>query len=331
MTSSKSPIANLRRVAAFRYAALAPVLAASLVLMLLPPSVTAPLKGAASSVLAPGERWANVRRQRTGRWIAQWRAHLATAEEQQTLTLELERLRARNVELETALELARQRPPGEESLQLPSPSAPLVRTELIQARVLGPQVRSFLQRLEVIDAGSAAGLEAGLPVFAESTAMLDQGRNAGLAVDDLALAGRRIVGKLTSVGPQTSVMRRVTDAGYRELVQLAERSGDDERLRLGARGVLEGVGEALCRIRMVEITEPVSVGDLVLATGEISAGAFGAVYGRVSRAERRPGDAHWQLWMEPAVGQERLTEVAVLRLQLNAERVARASDEERSK
>lgn len=319
-----------RLAASLSFAPLAPVLAASLVLMLLPPRATAPLKAAASALLAPGQRWAGRGQAWTGRSIAQWRLQLATAEEQQALTLDLERLRARNVELETALALARQRPPGEASLQLPSSSAPLVRTELVQARVLGPQVRSFLQRLEVIDAGSAAGLEAGLPVFAESTALLDQGRNAGLAVDDLALAGRRIVGKLTSVGPQTSVMRRVTDAGYRELVQLAERSGDGERLRLGARGVLEGAGESHCRIRMVEITEPVSVGDLVLATGEISAGAFGAVYGRVSRAERRPGDAHWQLWMEPAVGQERLTEVAVLRLQLNAERVARSSDEERS-
>ena len=56
---------------------------------------------------------------------------------------------------------------------------------------------------------------------------------------------------------------RANDAGYRDLVQLAHPTGD--RLRLGARGVLEGDGGRLCRLTRVAIGEPVEVGDLVFA------------------------------------------------------------------
>ncbi len=304
------------------FAPVSPVLLASLALMLAPPRATAPLKDAASSLFAPGQKWAVSVRRCAFRWVIRCRLGLATAEQQQELAEELQRLRERNEELETALAWAAEREASEEDAEVGvTSSAPLVRPTLIQARVLGPQARSFLERLELLDAGRNAGLETDAPVFDASTVVLDQGRNAELSVDDLALAGRRIVGKLVDVGPQTSIVRKVTDPDYRDLVQLAQRN--DAGLRRGARGVLEGAGESLCRIRMVEVTEPVSTGDLVLAAGETGAGLFGAVYGRVTRVERRAGDAHWQIWMEPATGRDSPGEVAVLRLQLNPERIAR--------
>ena len=117
-------------------------------------------------------------------------------------------------------------------------------------------------------------------------------------------------------------MQRLTEPGYRDLVLLAVASGD--RLRIGPKGVLEGNGEKLCRVSMIEITEPVSPGDLVLAA-VAGAGDLPGIYGRVTRAERRPGDAHWQIWMAPAVGAELPGEVDILRLRLNPERVADAS------
>lgn len=315
-----------RRAGSLPFAPLAPVLVASLLLMTAPPRATEPLKGAVSALFAPGQRWATRVRRRAFRWVIRCRLGLATAAQQQDLSDELQRLRQRNEELETALALAARRDQSEEDAEgASSPSAPLVRPALVQARVLGPQARAFLERLDLLDAGRDAGLEPDALVFEASTVVLDQGRNAEFSVDDLALAGRRIVGKLVDVGPQTSVVRKVTDPGYRDLVQLAQPS--DEGLRLGARGVLEGAGESLCRIRMVEVTEPVATGDLVLAAGETGASSFGAVYGRVARVERRPGDVHWRIWMEPAAGQDSPGEVAVLRLQTNPERIARAQDE----
>ena len=302
------------------------MLAVSLLLMSAPPRATAPLKGAVSALFAPGQKWATGVRRRAFRWVIRCRLGLATAAQQQDLADELQRLRERNQELETALAWAAEREPSEENAEGGvSSTAPLLCPKLVQARVLGPQARAFLERLDLLDAGRNAGLETDALVFDASTVTLDQGRNAELSVDDLALAGRRIVGKLVVVGPQTSVVRKVTDPGYRDLVQLAQSSG--EGLRTGARGVLEGAGESLCRIRMVEVTEPVSTGDLVLAAGETGASSFGAVYGRVARVERRAGDAHWQIWMEPAAGRESPSEVAVLRLELNPERIARTPDD----
>jgi cell shape-determining protein MreC len=306
---------------------LAPVLAAALALMFLPPSISAPLRGAVAAALAPGQRWAGGGRAWAERHWDAVRLRLATAEEQQAMSREISRLRERNEDLETALDLALAR---EESLktdyaQSPAAAAPLVRAELVQARVLGPQARSFLQRRELLDVGGQAELAPGSLVFAGSPAVLDQGRNAGLQADDVALAGRRVAGKLIDVAAQTSSMQRVTELGYRDLVQLAHANG--ERLRLGAKGVLEGRGEPLCRIGLIEITEPVSAGDLVLAAGD---GSSGAVYGRVARVERRASDAHWQIWMAPAVGRDLPDQVSVLRLRLNPERVAEAPNKRRA-
>ncbi|HUY90872.1 MAG TPA: rod shape-determining protein MreC [Pirellulales bacterium] len=366
MTSaSRLPLARRwRRAGSLPLAKLAPVLAAALVLMLLPDRATAPLKRVAAAVLAPGQTLAAGGRQWVARRLELWQWRLASADEQRATVEELAELRRRSSELETALALALARDssppaaPGEKRCQEPlipygrrgalnvlgrskvpgtfvsgeSPAAgaPLLHADLVRTRVLGPQARAYLERLDVLGAGSRQGLQPGATVFpaassaAGDLALLDQGQNAGLDVDDLALAGRSIAGKLIEVGPQTATMQRLTEPGYRDLVQLARASG--ERLRLGANGVLEGNGERLCRISMIEITEPVSAGDLVVAA-DASGGSLPGVYGRVTRAERRPGDAHWQIWMAPAIGDELPGEVDVLRLRLNPGRVAAAQRE----
>jgi cell shape-determining protein MreC len=317
-----------RRLRSLTWAPLALALAASTILMLLPPRTTAPLKSTVAELLSPGQKLGIRCREQVANTIGQFTERLAAVDEQQALRAELVLLRRRSEELELALAATRLEANAADSADS-SGNLPLVRAALVRARVLGPQARSFLERLEVLDAGSVMGLEPGALAVDGSTVVLDQGRNAGLKADDLALAGRRILGKLVEVGPQTSVMRRTTDAGYRDLVQVAAVAGD--RLRLGPRGVLEGVGEPLCRIRMIETTEPVSEGDLVLASGEAGASSFGAVYGRVARVERQPGDAHWRIWMSPATDQESLKEAAVLKLQLNPARVARSESETGSK
>ena len=95
-----------------------------------------------------------------------------------------------------------------------------------------------------------------------------------------------------------SSVRRANAAGYRDLVQLARPNGD--RLLAGPQGVLEGTGESLCRIKLIQTTESVSEGDLVLATGGEALLDAPLVYGRVVRIENRPGTRHWEIWMEPA-------------------------------
>jgi cell shape-determining protein MreC len=123
------------------------------------------------------------------------------------------------------------------------------------------------------------------------------------------LAGRRVWGKVIESAAQTSSVLRLTESGYRDLVQLVQSQGD--ALKPGPCGMLEGAGERQCRIRMISATEPVSVGDLVVTTGQEGLAPQPLLYGKVVRAELPPGAAHWEIWMLPAIagGLER---VAVL-------------------
>jgi cell shape-determining protein MreC len=141
-------------------------------------------------------------------------------------------------------------------------------------------------------------------------AILDQGRGAGLAAGQLVLAGRRVLGKLIEAGPHTSQVRRPTDPGYRELVQLAYRRS--EQWSPGPRGLLEGTGEPLCRIRLVPITEAVTVGDGVLLAGGEGILPHALYYGEIVRVERPAGATHWELWMQPALGNRWPETVAVV-------------------
>ena len=104
--------------------------------------------------------------------------------------------------------------------------------------------------------------------------VIDAGRDLGAEPGRVVLAGRRVWGKLATVGPHTSVVQRITDRGYRDTVQLARRDTgqlahrEGEQLRLGPRGVLVGSGDPLCQIELVEATEPVSVGDEVCTAAD---------------------------------------------------------------
>lgn len=334
MTSADFPplARRWRRAGSLPRVRLAAALAIALGLMLLPDRATAPVKRLAAAALAPGQSLAADGRQRLIRRWELWQWQFAAAEAQRAAAEELAELRRRHAELATALSLALSRSanppaaPGEST----ATGAPLLAADLVRARVLGPQARAFLARQEVLDAGSRQGLQPGSPVFAAAPprtdeSLLDQGRNAGLEADDLVLAGRSIAGKLIEVASQTATMQRLTEPGYRDLVRLVRTSGEPPRL--GAKGVLEGTGEKLCRVSMIEITEPVSPGDLVVAA-DAGGGSLPGVYGRVTRAERRPGDAHWQIWMTPAVGGMAPEQVEILRLKLNPQRVAAAAQPE---
>ena len=135
-------------------------------------------------------------------------------------------------------------------------------------------------------------------VIDEVPQLLDQGRDASLKPGRLVLAGSRVWGKVADVGPHTCTVRRITDAGYRDLVQLA--TSREGRLHFSARGVLVGAGRRLCKIELVETTEPVAVGDLVF-TADDGVLQSPLLYGKIVKVDRKPADPHWQIWMEPAV------------------------------
>ena len=149
--------------------------------------------------------------------------------------------------------------------------------------------------------------------------MLDAGRDLSLEPGGLVLAGRRVWGRVAAVGPYTSVVQRITEAGYRDTVQIGR--VEDRRLRLGPKGLLVGTGGGLARIELVDTSQPLAIGDEVY-TADDGVVRTPLLYGQIARLERAAGEPYWQIWVEPAVKGEEPHDVAVLRMELNPSRVA---------
>ncbi|HTQ40510.1 MAG TPA: rod shape-determining protein MreC [Pirellulales bacterium] len=319
---------------------LAATWAAALALAFTPQRITGSLRDAWREALRPSL----VALSNTGDWIGNRWAEFRCGdsrlpEAEQKIAALNEQLRT----LRTQLLLAHSdRPPGPPSQphDLGQPP-PLLIAQSISARVLGRQAQMFLPPRDLLDVGRTKGatpqalvLDDGAISSASSISsaitsaapLLDQGHDAAVQRGRLVLAGARVWGKVAEAGPHTSTVQRVTDPGYRDLVQLARQQ--DGRLHFAARGMLVGRGEALCKIEMVEAADLVTVGDLVFTVDD---GVLDAplLYGRVARVERKPGSTQWEIWMEPAVeAHSPPTQVTVLRMELNPARLAAADNGE---
>jgi cell shape-determining protein MreC len=308
-------------------AILGAALAVAVVLLLLPMRCTAPIKGAVQAALGPGRRVAVAVRRQAGRVTAWAKGHFHTAAQLAEAQEELRRLESENRRLADELTDAASRPAAE----LADTARPaddddlqrLLRVRCIGARVLGHQARAFLQRQALLDVGTAAGVQPdSLVVGGVPGALIDRGSDAELLPDRLVLSGARVWGKIVEVGRYTSAVRTVTEPGYRDLVRLGVHGNRVHgNRRAGPEGILEGTGRPLVRIRLVDVTEPVAVGDPVWTASGKGFVPKPLLYGRVVRLERPVGAAHWDIWMQPAVTPDEVEEVVVLQAELNPLRV----------
>ena len=297
-------------------------LVVSTVLMLLPAGPTAAIKGAAARLLRPGQVAALAARQHGGRLVGEVRDRVRTSVELTRAKEEIQRLQQENHRLLAEL-AARQGQPAESSgEQADDVAAALLRPRCLKARVLGQQAMAFLGRQPLLDVGSRAGVQPDALVLDVPPGVIDRGDDAQLKIGQLVLSRGRVWGKVVEVGPHTSVVRTVTQPGYRDLVRLAGPSGKEGGRRRGPQGILEGTGEPLGRIRLIEVTEPVSVGDPVYTAAGKGLLPAPLLYGSVVRLERPVGAAHWEIWMQPAVEPDQPEHVAVLRAELNPLRVS---------
>lgn len=292
-----------------------------------PAKVTAPFRDAWSMLLLPSQRACSAGLEWTKAAVARVESSFAEGERLAAATDELTALREQNRRLAAALEAARAQI-AESSSGSQSATSALLRLETIDARVLGKTAQSFLRGRDLLDVGSRSGALPGAVVvdaqdaIEKSMPLVDAGKDQQLQSGRLVLAGRRVWGKLAAVGSRTSTVERTTDRGYRDAVQLARGDGSaGESMRLGPRGVLVGRGEALCRIELVSLSEPVAVGDIVVSSGD-GVAREPLVYGHVVRVEQAAAGPHWQIWMQPAVGPESPRDVAVLKFELNSARMA---------
>jgi len=252
---------------------------------------TDPLRSATRRALQPGQRAAATLRGHGERSVARVKSHFHTATELDEAERELEQLREENRRLAAELEAARAQPADGDSDQ----SERLLHGRCVSARVLGRQARAFLARHQLLDAGADDGVEPEALVL-DAPAVIDRGADSRLKTGQPVLSGGRVWGKIVRLGPATSVVRSQTESGYRDLVHVGSRSGPQ--------GVLEGTGEPLCRVRLVDVTAPVSVGDPVFTAAGKGILPTPPLCGRIVRVERPAGAACWEIWLQPAVTDE---------------------------
>lgn len=304
-------------------ACLALLLAMAIGLMLLPARLSEQARGIAQASLRPG--LAVIARSReTWHGSLRWLGNLGSSSAVSTqLEREIQELREQNGRLQAEIAWLRSQAPAEQAVDAAAIStSPLVRPRLVEARVLGRQAQSFLKRQGLIDAGSSSGIAQGDLVL-DPPALIDQGAATELSPGQFVLSGNRVWGKVLQVQPRLSTILRVTDSGYRDLVRIA---GEDGAVtRPGARGVLEGTGEPLCRLRLVSVTQAVAVGQSVISEGSEGVLSGALLYGRIERVEQLPGVAHWEIWVRPAFAEQRPTRVAVLTAEMGSIADGRAS------
>jgi len=278
---------------------------------LLPGRCTGVVRSAAATLLCPGQQAGWQLRRHGTRLNARVRSHFRTADRLAQVEEELQNLKRQNRRLTAELAAVGGRPsrPAGDAADADR----LLVADCVRARVLGSQARAFLHRQRLLDVGTRAGIDPEALVV-DLPAVIDRGSDARLRPGQLVTAGRRVWGKIVELGPYTSTVRTVTEAGYRDLVRLGGPSGP--------RGILAGTGEPLCRIRLVEVTEPVSIGEAVYTADGAGVLPAPLLYGHVVRLERPVGAAHWEIWMRPAVSDDEPQEVGVLRIELNPLRVA---------
>jgi len=216
--------------------------------------------------------------------------------------------------------------------EAPLPHAPpenlptLLETRVVAARVLGLQARSLLASRGVIAAPD--GLDPGALVMDDITTQpwLDVGQDAQLSPGARVVASGRVWGQVHEVSSHVATVRRVTERGFRDLVEIRS---SKEFHGTAVRGVLEGVGQGLCRIRFVETRFPLSVGDSVYAAERAALGRGTMLYGEIVRAESPPGASHWELWMRPSASGPWPESVGVCLTDLNPQRLAQQPSSQR--
>ncbi len=285
--------------------ALATTWAAAVVLAALPQSWLAPVQGWALDMLRPGQRVASVVVDFGRQVNTRVASHFGDAAELAAARDQVERLAAENRLLAERIDAHERRITAAEAKR-PVAERALLKLGGIEARVLGQQARSYLLRQELLDAGSLDGVEPGALVL-HGAAILDRGEGQGVRSGHLVLDAGRVWGMVVRTGPNTAVMRTLTAPGFRDIVRL--------RSVRGPEGILEGDGEPLCRIRMVDIREPAEPGDEVFATSLAGLDTPPPRYGVIERVEQPVGAAHWDIWMRPALTGPSPERVIVVRVE----------------
>jgi rod shape-determining protein MreC len=173
-----------------------------------------------------------------------------------------------------------------------------LRREASQARRL-QTLLDFRQELPLLTAAAQVIGSGGNE--ASQTVILDKGSNSGLSPDLPVIVPGGVIGKVLRVFPDTSQVILITDANS-GVASLLENS----RIH----GVLRGTNRPLSKLTYVVNGEPVTVGEILVTSGEDRIYPKGLPLGVVVSA--RPGTEFQEIEVQPLAQLNRLEEVLVI-------------------
>lgn len=238
-------------------------------------TIVSPLRMAGAAIVSPFAGMGNVVRNLTA--------------EERTLTdleQEIERLNARNVELEEAEVTAQQL---QELLDLRS----TYNLQSTAAHVIAGSTDSWVSSV-TIDKGKAAGLEVGMPVADSAGA----------------------VGQIMDRSATTSTVRLITDEGSSVAAMIQSTR---------AQGIVKGSPDGTLYLTFIRTDQAVEVGDIVVTSGLGGVFPKGLPIGKVSIIDRTPGSTYYSIVVEPYARVGNLEEVLVI-TSLTAEQLATPED-----
>lgn len=288
-------------------------------LTLIPQGIADAVRATVRDAALPGLRYLTLTREQLDAARRSLSSTGETAERLAALGAELDQwqLRCRRMTIQNALlheELQRAKRDGVSPYDA-TPAKPLVVPGLLEASVLGEETARLWRTGRLIDRGAVDGVGESSLVLDDTRPLVDQGADSGLATGQPVYSGRSVLGKIAVVGRWTSTVQPVTDPGFRGMAQLARRT--EGGVTFGPTAILEGCGERLCRLKLVPATEPVSIGDEVYSAPRDATLPFPLYYGKVVRAEIKPGAPHWEIDVDPAANRIEPQTVQILTRQLN--------------
>jgi cell shape-determining protein MreC len=284
-------------------------------LLAAPAEIGDSVRAAVRDVLAPGQVMVTGAVRGLSGKLTDWRCG-ADADELQSLRDQRDRWRARFLELQ-----AWQAGTQANNRRLPSiPTEPLIIADLVEARILGTErdlLRARVSRL--VNRGRSDGIAVDDIVLADALPLLDIGADARIEADMPVLSGGSALGRIRQCGRWTSTLQPATDPEFRTFVQIVRPS--PHAPLAGAEGLLAGNGNGTCRMDLVHVTEPVSVGDFVY--GRLADfDAAPPCYGRITEARLTEGAEYWTIIVTPLVPLDALHTVQILRELPNPVRIA---------
>lgn len=292
-------------------------------LMRSPPEMAIPLRRVVADAAHPGQSTLA----RAADACKTWRLRL------QDSAWQAERLKALSAELAaTRLELRRSRLEASllrEDLQagptakIPdseiATGAPLLQAALLQARVIGGQSADWWRAGKWIDQGAPQGVEETALVLEGTQTLIDQGLDAEVRDGQPVYAGRAVVGRILLAGRWSSLVQPICDPKFSAAARIMHESS--QGFLEGPEGILEGHRDGLCRLKFIQATVPVQVGDQVTTGGRDGAFPLPMVYGTIVTATLHEGAPHWEIVVQPQCDVRELEEVHVFRRTVNRDRL----------